>query len=112
MVVAQAVLTNVFAFTERRTEVARFYVDVLALRPKEPEDDSVWFEPTGGATFTVHDSEDEPSDRAFVPWFHVPDLDATFERARARNAVVGSLRDGYFFARDPDGRVFGVRQWR
>ena len=104
-------LTNVFAFTEKRDEVARFFDDVLGLRRQQARDDSAWFEPDGGATFTVHDREDEPDVPGFVPWFHVADLAATFARARRLNAVVGDMRDGYFFARDPDGRVFGIRQW-
>lgn len=107
-----AALTDVFAFTARRDEVARFFDEVLGLRRQQARDDSVWFEPEGGATFTVHDPEDEPAETGFVPWFHVDDLAGTFERARARDANVGEIRDGYFFARDPDGRVFGVRQWR
>ena len=107
-----AALTNVFAFTLKRDEVARFFDKVLGLRRQQARDDSVWFEPEGGATFTVHDREDEPEVPGFVPWFHVADLAATYERARAKDANVGEMRDGYFFARDPDGRVFGVRQWR
>jgi len=105
-------LTNVFAFTAKRDEIARFFDEVLGLRCQRARDDSVWFEPESGATFTVHDREDEPEVPGFVPWFHVADLAATFERARAKNANVGEMRDGYFFARDPDGRVFGVREWR
>ncbi|OLE76737.1 MAG: hypothetical protein AUG02_03955 [Chloroflexi bacterium 13_1_20CM_2_70_9] len=105
-------LTNVFAFTSRRDEVARFYDDVLGLRRQRPHDDSVWFEPAGGATFTVHDREDEPAEWGFLPWFHVDDLDGAFDRARSRGATVGEMREGYFLARDPDGRVLGVRRWR
>ena len=105
-------LTNVFAFTAKRDEIARFFDEVLGLRPQRTRDDSVWFEPEGGATLTVHDREDEPEVPGFVPWFHVADLAATYERARAKDANVGEMRDGYFFARDPDGRVFGVREWR
>ncbi len=105
-------LTNVFAFTAKRNEVARFFDEVLGLRRQPARDDSVWFEPESGATFTVHDREDEPEMSGFVPWFHVADLAATYERARAKDANVGEMRDGYFFARDPDGRVFGVRKWR
>ena len=105
-------LTNVFAFTAKRDEIARFFDEVLGLRRQRARDDSVWFEPESGATFTVHDREDEPEVPGFVPWFQVADLAATFERARAKDANVGEMRDGYFFARDPDGRVFGVREWR
>jgi catechol 2,3-dioxygenase-like lactoylglutathione lyase family enzyme len=105
-------LTNVFGFTEDREQIARFFEDVLGLHRQPKRDDSVWFEPEGGATFTVHDREDEPEGLGFVPWFHVADLAATFERARARDANVGEIRDGHFFVRDPDGRVFGVREWR
>ena len=105
-------LTNVFAFTANRDEVARFFEEVLGLRRQPAHDDSVWFEVDAGATFTVHEPEDEPAVPGFVPWFQVDDLAATFERARAKDATVGEIRDGYFFARDPDGRVFGVRQWR
>ncbi|TME30947.1 MAG: hypothetical protein E6I66_08340 [Chloroflexi bacterium] len=105
-------LTNVFAFTAKRDEIARFFDEVLGLRRQRARDDSVWFEPEGGATLTVHDREDEPEVPGFVPWFHVADLAATYERARAKDANVGEMRDGYFFARDPDGRVFGVREWR
>ena|SRR5713226_3924447 len=105
-------LTNVFAFTAKRDEVARFFEEVLGLRRERARDDSVWFEPEGGATFTVHDREDEPGVPGFVPWFQVEDVAGAFERARARDVNVGDIRDGYFFARDPDGRVFGVRQWR
>jgi predicted enzyme related to lactoylglutathione lyase len=105
-------LTNVFAFSDSRTEVARFYEEVLGLAPERPHDDSVWFAPAGGATFTVHDRADEPVESGFVPWFHVPDLPRAFERARSRGANIGDLRDGYFLARDPEGRVLGVRQWR
>ena len=32
-------LTNVFAFTARRDEVARFYDEVLGLRRQHPHDD-------------------------------------------------------------------------
>jgi predicted enzyme related to lactoylglutathione lyase len=103
---------NVFAFSEKRDEVARFFDEVLGLSRREARDDSIWFEPDGGATFTVHDREDEPDVSGFVPWFHVADLAATYERAKAKVANVGAMRDGYFFARDPDGRVFGVREWR
>jgi predicted enzyme related to lactoylglutathione lyase len=109
---AEPALTNVFAFTAKREEVARFFEDVLGLRRQRPHQDSVWFESAGGAAFTVHDPEDEPAERGFVPWFHVQDLAAAYERAHARSAVVGGMRDGYFMACDPDGRVFGVRQWR
>ena len=110
---AEPALTNVFAFTAKRDEIARFFEDVLGLRRQTPHDDSVWFESAGGATFTVHDhEEDEGDEGGFVPWFHVPDLGAAYERAGARSAVLGGMRDGYFLARDPDGRVFGVRQWR
>ena len=109
---AEPALTNVFAFTARRDEIARFFEDVLGIRWQTPRDDSVWFESAGGATFTVHDHEDEAGEGGFVPWFHVDDLAATFDRARARGANVGEIRDGFFFARDPDGRIFGVRQWR
>jgi len=110
--VRTAALTNVFGFTAKRDEIARFFDEVLGLRRQGARDDSVWFEPEGGATFTVHDREDEPEVPGFVPWFHVADLPATYERARQRDANVGEMRDGYFFARDPDGRVFGVREWR
>ena len=72
----------------------------------------MWFEPAGGATFTVHDREDEPAEWGFLPWFHVDDLDGAFDRARSRGATVGEMREGYFLARDPDGRVLGVRRWR
>ena len=109
---AEPALTNVFAFTAKREEVARFFEEVLGLRRQRPRDDSIWFESSAGATFTVHDREDEPADHEFIPWFQVSDLAAAFERADARRAVVGTMREGYFFARDPDGRVFGVRQWR
>ncbi len=105
-------LTNVFAFTVKRDDVAHFFEDVLGLRRQRPHEDSVWFEPAAGATLTVHDPEDEPPEPGFVPWFQVPDLAAAYDRADARRAVVGGMRDGYFLARDPDGRVFGVRQWR
>jgi predicted enzyme related to lactoylglutathione lyase len=107
-----ASLTNVFVFTAKRAEVARFFEEVLGLTPEPAHDDSVWFEQDGGARLTVHDREDGSDGQGFVPWFHVPDLAATFERARTRGGVIGDLRDGYFLARDPDGRVFGVRQWR
>jgi len=106
---AEPALTNVFAFTEKREEVARFFEEVLGLKRERTQEDSVWFEPCGGATFTIHDREDEPPDSGFVPWFHVEDLAAAFERARSRAAVIGAMREGYFFARDPDGRVVGVR---
>ena len=109
---AEPALTNVFAFTARRDEIARFFEDLLGLRRQTPRDDSVWFESADGATFTVHDREDQADEGGFVPWFHVPDLGAAYERAGARSAVLGGMRDGYFLARDPDGRVFGVRQWR
>lgn len=105
-------LTNVFGFTEDREQVARFFEEVLGLRRQPERDDSVWFEPEGGATFTVHDREDEPGVPHFVPWFQVEDVAGAFARARARDVNVGEMRNGYFFARDPDGRVFGVRQWR
>lgn len=108
---AEPGLTNVFVFTARREEVARFFEDLLGLRRQRPHEDSVWFESAGGATFTVHDPEHDPVESGFVPWFSVPDLAAAYERADARNAVIGALRDGYFLARDPDGRAFGVRQW-
>ena len=75
-------LTNVFAFSAKRAEVAGFYEDVLGLSRARTADDSVWFEA------------------------------ASFERVRVRGGAVGALRDGYFLARDPDGRVFGVRRWR
>jgi hypothetical protein len=107
-----AALTNVFAFTSKRNEVARFFEDVVGLRRYTAHDDSVWFDADGGASFAVHDHEDEPEVPGFVPWFHVGDLAATFGRIKAKDANVGEMRDGYFFARDPDGRVFGVRQWR
>ena len=107
-----AALTNVFAFSERREEVARFYEDVLGLERERTEEDSVWFAANGGATLTVHDRTDEPADRGFVPWIHVADLASAFERARSQSAAVGAMREGYFFARDPDGRVVGVRRWR
>jgi catechol 2,3-dioxygenase-like lactoylglutathione lyase family enzyme len=107
-----AALTNVFGFTADRERVARFFEDVLGLRRQQKRDDSIWFEPEGGATFTVHDREDEPETPGFVPWFQVDDLAAAFERVRAQDANVGELRDGYFFARDPDGRLFGIRRWR
>ena len=54
---AEPALTNVFAFTARRDEIARFFEDVLGLRRQTPRDDSVWFESAGGATLTVHDHE-------------------------------------------------------
>jgi hypothetical protein len=56
--------------------------------------------------------EDEPREWGFVSWFHLADLAGAFERARADDATVGEMREGYFFARDPDGRVVGVREWR
>jgi len=105
-------LTNVFAYSERREETARFFQEVLGLAPEPPHEDSVWFKPAGGATFTVHDREDEPREWGYVPWFHVSDLAAAFERARSRGASIGGMGEGYFFAHDPDGRVLGVRQWR
>jgi predicted enzyme related to lactoylglutathione lyase len=106
-------LTNVFAFTDKRDAVARFYEEVVGLaRQAGTHDDSVWFEPGSGATLTLHDREDEPAEWGFIPWFHVIDLAAAFERARSQGANVGDLRDGYFLARDPDRRMFGVRQWR
>ena len=104
-------LTNVFGFSEDREQVARFFEDVLGLRRQPERDDSVWFEPADGATLTVHDREDEPEVPGFSPWFHVDDLAATFDRARARRANVGDIRDGCFFARDPDGRLCGARKW-
>jgi hypothetical protein len=107
-----AALTNVFAFTQKREEVARFFVEVVGLRRQAAHDDSVWFEADGGAAFTVHDRDDEPDMPGFVPWFHVTDLAGTFGRIKATDANVGEMRDGYFFARDPDGRIFGVREWR
>jgi catechol 2,3-dioxygenase-like lactoylglutathione lyase family enzyme len=110
--VKKPALTNVFAFSDRRDEVARFFEEVLGLERDRPHDDSVWFASNGGATFTVHDRGDEPAGWGFVPWFHVADLGAAFERARSRDATVGGMREGYFLARDPEGRVLGVRQWR
>jgi hypothetical protein len=110
--VRAAALTNVFAFSEKRDEVARFFDEVLGLGRREARDDSVWFESDGGAIFTVHDLEGEPDVSGFVPWFHVADLAAAYARAKEKDASVGGMRDGYFFARDPDGRVFGVREWR
>jgi len=109
---AATALTNVFAFSKKREEVARFFEDVLGLTRGPAHEDSVWFEQDGGAQLTVHDREDGSEGEGFVPWFHVSDLAGTFERARTRGATIGDLRDGYFLARDPDGRVFGVRQWR
>jgi predicted enzyme related to lactoylglutathione lyase len=107
----QSALTNVFGFSRDRERVARFFVEVIGLRPQTDRDDSVWFEPDGGATFTIHDPEEEPRADGFVPWFQVDDVAEAFERARANDANVGEIRDGYFLARDPDGRLFGVRQW-
>jgi ketosteroid isomerase-like protein len=101
-------LTHVFAFTGRRVDVARWYEEVLELIPVRRED-SVWFE-TSGSALVVHDREDEPGDASLVPWFHVADLAAAYERAGS--STVGPLRSGYFFARDPDGRVIGIRQRR
>jgi hypothetical protein len=108
----QSALTNVFGFSRDRERVARFFVEVIGMRRQTGRDDSVWFEPEGGATLTIHDPEDEPLADGFVPWFHVDDVTKAFERARANDANVGEIRDGYFLARDPDGRLFGVRQWR
>jgi predicted enzyme related to lactoylglutathione lyase len=108
----QSALTNVFGFSPDRERVARFFVEVIGLRRQTDRDDSVWFEPEGGATFTIHDPEGEPHADGFVPWFQVDDVAEAFERARANAANVGEIRDGYFLARDPDGRLFGVRQWR
>lgn len=102
-------LSHVFAFTEQREAVTRFYEGVLGLDRERPHEDSVWFT-TEGARFVVHDREDEPSSSGFVPWFHVADLDAAFTRAGAAGSVVGGMRDGYFFMKDPDGRVVGVRR--
>ena len=104
-------LSHVFAFTDRREEVARFYEDVLGLRREGPHEDAVWFT-TPIARFIVHDREDEPPAFGFVPWFQVTELDAAFARAQKANSVVGSMRDGYFLAKDPDGRVVGVRRRR
>jgi hypothetical protein len=109
---AEPALTNVFVFTAKREEVARYFEEVLGVRRQPPRDDSIWFESSGGATVPVHDREDEPADGGFIPWFQVPDLAEAYERADALRSVVGTMREGYFFARDPGGRVFGVRQWR
>jgi predicted enzyme related to lactoylglutathione lyase len=105
-------LTNIFAFTDERDAVVRFFEDILGAHSTSTRDDSAWFDLAAGATFTVHDRADEPSASGFVPWFHVDDVADAFGRAEARGAAIGAMRDGYFFARDPDGRVFGVRQWR
>lgn len=101
-------LSHVFAFTDRREDVARFYEEVLGARREPPHDDSVWFT-TDGARFVVHDREDELASWGFVPWFHVADLDAAYARAKTADAVIGGMREGYFLAKDPDGRVVGVR---
>ena len=55
---AEPALTNVFAFTARRDEIARFFEDVLGLRRQTPRDDSVWFESADGATPVVARSGD------------------------------------------------------
>ena len=102
-------LSHVFAFSDRREAAARFLEDVLALCRERPHDDSVWFT-TDGARFVIHDREDEPPSSGFVPWFQVTDLDGTYARAQAAGAVVGGMREDYFLAKDPDGRLVGVRK--
>lgn len=105
-------LTHVFVFSARRADVARWYEEVVGLtRDSEAHDDSVWYR-NGGAQFVVHDREDEPADAGIVPWFHVQDLNASYERALRDGSAIGSLRTGHFFARDPEGHVVGVRQRR
>ena len=101
-------LTHVFAFTSRRAEIVLWLEETLGIQVTERRDDSDWFA-TAAATFVVHDREDEPSGSSVVAWFHVPDIGAAYERVSARGSAAGPLRDGYFFARDPEGRVFGVR---
>ena len=104
----------VMLFSSKHVEVERFYRDVLGLPAQEGDgrQDAAWLS-TANADLAVH-SPDDPetppevaASRGFVVWFGVDDLEATYRRARAANALVGHLQADYFFARDPDGRYVG-----
>lgn len=107
-------LRHVFIHSDRWSDVAAFYREIVGLTPESEKDDSVWFAPDG-ARLVVHDRDEEATApevgraRGFVVWFGVGDVDAAYARASAAGAVVGRRYDGYFFARDPEGRFIGVR---
>lgn len=107
-------LRHVFVHSDRWREVARFYREVVGLVPESEKDDSVWYA-GDGAHLVIHDRDEEATavevgrGSGFVVWFGVDDVDAAFARAAAAGAVVGWKYEGYFFARDPEGRFIGVR---
>jgi predicted enzyme related to lactoylglutathione lyase len=104
----------VFAFTDQRDAVARFYRDIVGIPVQKGAEDpqSAWFA-ADNAPLAVHDRRDpqtpEPvtKGQGFVIWFGVPNLQETFKRVYAAGAVVGTPSEDFFYGRDPDGRYIG-----
>jgi uncharacterized glyoxalase superfamily protein PhnB len=105
---------------------ARWLADAFGLVPTGPIPDSddaehAWIEFHVGncsmMVFRLGDDEAAPAGSAtHVPWLFVDDLDAHFEHAVARGAVIveGIHQHGYrvYVARDPDGYTWTIAQAR
>ena len=102
----------VMMFTPRRTDVARFYAEIVGLAA-EPSDDATWMD-ADNARLVVHDPHDQQTPAeiraqgGFVVWFGVPDVRDAFEKAKRASALASEFFGDYFFARDPDGRYVGI----
>lgn len=102
-----------FVFTDRRSEVAGFYRDIIGVPQESEKHDASWFR-AENAQLAVHDREDEETapevarGTGFVVGIRVADVQAAYARASRVGQVVGKLYQGtphpYFFARDPEGR--------
>lgn len=109
----EAKIGPVFAFTERRGDVERFYREVLGLAQRSTDPDAAWFT-TANADIVVrgHDDRELPPEVArsagFVVWFGVAHVDEAWRRARESGVALGEFRGDHFFAKDPDGRFVGV----
>ena len=102
----------VMAFSPARRALASFYRDVIGMRGDDT-DGTTWLD-AANAQLAIGDPSDRDTpaevreSRAFVVWFGVLDVRATFDRAKRIGATVGEFRGDYFFARDPDGRFIGI----
>ena len=104
----------VFAFTAKHAATAAFYADIVGLPGGTDADPNASWLKAENADVVFHSPDDRETpievrgQPAFVVWFGVDDIAATFDRARAAKAVVGDFYGDYFFARDPEGRFIGI----
>lgn len=112
-----ASLDTVIVTTADPERLAAWYRDVLQLETWERYPRHLG-QKVGGIWFGLDEGAGARSGGAVVAWFHVPDLQATFDRAAATGVeLLEAPTDkpmGYRLARvrDPDGNVVGLAQKR